>query len=221
MKKARKIEEQENTERWVVSYADFITLLFAFFTAMYAISQVDLGKLERFSGSLKTAFKASDSGSSNALDLSPIQYDYMQIEKDIRSTLEPFLDLGGISIVRVEKGIKVSFGDSLLFQTGSADVRDEAKGMLSAIASIIKRSDYNVIIEGHTDNMPIKSSRYASNWELSTARASSVLMYFINEERIHPARFSVAGYGEYRPIESNISPEGRSKNRRVDIIFHR
>lgn len=221
MKKGRRIEEQENTEIWVVSYADFITLLFAFFTAMYAISQVDLGKLERFSGSLKTAFKASDSVISNDLDLRPIQYDHMQIKKNIRSTLQHFLDLGSISIVRVEKGIKVSLGDSLLFQTGSADVRDEAKVMLSAIASIIKRSDYNVIIEGHTDNIPIKSSRYASNWELSIARASSVLMYFITEEKIHPSRFSIAGYGEYKPVESNINLEGRAKNRRVDIIFHR
>lgn len=106
-----------------------------------------------------------------------------------------------------------------MFDTGSAEIKDEAKKMLTAVLSVIKKIQNNIVIEGHTDNIPIKSAEYHSNWELSTARAMSVLMYLMQEDGIRPERFSASGYGEHRPIMSNATPEGRARNRRVDIIL--
>lgn len=224
MPKRRKTEEEyENPDRWVVSYADFITLLFVFFTAMYAISHVDLGKLERFAGSMQSAFKTSGAVSDKAVieGINPISYDDIQLEKEVRTVFENFdkTVIEGINISRSERGILISLGDSIMFDTGSAEIKDEAKKMLTAVLSVIKKIQNNIVIEGHTDNIPIKSAEYHSNWELSTARAMSVLMYLMQEDGIRPERFSASGYGEHRPIMSNATPEGRARNRRVDIII--
>lgn len=221
MPKKRNEEEHENSDRWVISYADFITLLFAFFTTMYAISHVDMGKLERFAGSMRSAFKATGNVSGKGVieGIRPIPYEDVQIEREVRAAFERFDKIEGIDIVRSERGVVISFGDFVMFDPGSAEVRDDAKQILSAILTIIKKIQNNVVIEGHTDNIPLKNAKYFSNWELSTARAVSVLMYLLQEDNVRPERFSAAGYGEYRPIMSNATPEGRAKNRRVDIIL--
>ncbi len=222
MPRRRKIEEEhENPDRWVISYADFITLLFAFFTTMYAISHVDVGKLERFTGSMRSAFKATGAVPDRGVieGIRPIPYEDIQLEREIRATFERFDKIEGINIVRNERGVLISLGDSVMFDSGSTDIKDDAKQILSAILTVIKKIQNNIAVEGHTDNIPIKGVKYLSNWELSTARAMSVLMYFLQEDGIRPERFSASGYGEHRPIMSNATPEGRSRNRRVDIIL--
>ncbi|MBI4620047.1 MAG: OmpA family protein [Desulfobacterales bacterium] len=223
MRKRRKMEEHDNPDRWVISYADFITLLFAFFTTLYAISNVDSSKLKMFAGSMKSALKATGTNSSAGTTIiegiKPISYADVKLEKDIRKTFEKFGKLEGISISRDQRGVLISFGDSVLFDTGSAVIKDEAEPLLSSVISVIKRAQNNIIVEGHTDNIPIKS-KYLSNWELSTARAAGVLMYILKENNnMSPERFSTSGYAEYRPVTSNVTPEGRAKNRRVDIVF--
>ncbi|RJP55236.1 MAG: hypothetical protein C4549_08665 [Deltaproteobacteria bacterium] len=223
MRKRRKVEDHDNADRWVISYADFITLLFAFFTTLYAISNVDSGKLKMFAGSMKSAFKTTgtdnSAGTTIIEGIKPINYADVRLEKDIRITFEKFGKLEGISISRDERGVSISFGDSVLFDTGSAVIKDEAEPLLLSVISVIKRTQNNIIVEGHTDNIPIKS-KYLSNWELSTARAAGVLMYILKENNnMSPERFSTSGYAEYRPVTSNVTPEGRAKNRRVDIVF--
>ncbi|HET6514365.1 MAG TPA: OmpA family protein [Thermodesulfovibrionales bacterium] len=218
----RRQRDDDHTDRWVVSYADFITLLFAFFTVMYAISHVDTGKLERFAGSMRSAFRATGSGelNTNIIEgIRPIPYEDMQLEKDIRSTLENFVTIPGVTVSRDKRGVRISLGDSVLFDSGTAEIREEAKPLLQSVASVLKRTENAVVIEGHSDNVPVRGGKNASNWELSTARATSVLMALLADHTINPARFSAAGYGEYRPVVSNVTPEGRAKNRRVDIIF--
>jgi chemotaxis protein MotB len=224
MHKKRKIEEEENQDRWVVSYADFITLLFAFFTTMYAISHVDLGKMERFSGSIKSAFKASshegDADKGMVINgIRPINYADIGLEKDALAELKKFGIIEAIAVVRDQRGVLISFGDSLFFESGSADLRRESWPFLSFVATLIKKYHRDIIVEGHTDNLPIHNSHYSSNIELSSSRASRIYSYLVSEEGVDGGQLGIAGYGEYRPVESNATPEGRARNRRIDIIF--
>lgn len=216
----RKREEEDNTDRWVVSYADFITLLFAFFTTMYAISHVDLGKLERFAGSMRTAFKANGAERIITIEgIKPVDYGIFEIEKELKTAMDKFDKIEGITTVVDERGVRLILSESVLFDSGSAMLKDKAKEILSQVVPVIKRVKNHISIEGHTDNIPIKNARYPSNWELSVARAMSVLVYIVDAHKVDPPRLSASGYGEWRPVASNLIPEGRAKNRRVEIIF--
>ncbi|MCX8030432.1 MAG: OmpA family protein [Thermodesulfovibrionales bacterium] len=224
MKRKFKDMHTDNPDRWVISYADFITLMFAFFTALYAISQVDLWKLERFSTSLKDAFKAEETPKVQPTTtiiegIKPIYIGDIQLQRSVQDILNKAGFVEGITITSSTKGVNISLSDFTIFDKGSAKIKEEAKPLLSLVAEIIKNTNHHIVVEGHTDNIPIRSSTYSSNWELSTARASAVIVYFINDHKIPPERFSAAGYGEYKPVASNSTAEGRNKNRRVDILF--
>ncbi len=222
MRKKRTREEPEHADRWVVSYADFITLLFAFFTVMYAVSRVDLGKVELFRGSMQSAFKATGVHPGGAIiieGIKPANYADIGLEKDIRTQFNAFAPIEALAISRDDRGVALSFGDNILFESGSAEIKHEAWPLLAAVASIIKRSQRSVLIEGHTDNIPLRGSRYSSNLELATARAASIFSFLVSEEAVLQDRISASGYGDYRPIASNATVEGRARNRRVDIIF--
>ncbi len=223
IKRAGRAEEPERDDRWVVSYADFITLLFAFFTTMYAISTVDAGKLEMFSGSMRTAFKAAADGRPQQVieGIEPVPPGDLAVEREAREQLGKFAIMEGVTVARDRRGVALRFEDSLLFGSGSADIRRSAGPLLDAAAAVIRQTQGPVVIEGHTDSLPLRGSRYASNWELSAARAVSVLRYFLGEQGLRPERFSASGYGEHRPLASNGTPEGRSKNRRVEILLVR
>lgn len=216
----RKREEEDNTDRWVVSYADFITLLFAFFTTMYAISHVDLGKLEMFTGSMRTAFKSNGAERMVPIEsIRPVDYGIIDLEKELRTVIDKFDKIEGITTLIDERGLRLVLNESVLFDSGSAKLKDRAKEILTGIVPVIKKVKNPITIEGHTDNVPISNARYPSNWELSVARAMSVLVYLIEEHKVTPSRLSASGYGEWRPIASNVTPDGRAKNRRVEIIF--
>lgn len=222
MKKKRAQEEPEHADRWVVSYADFITLLFAFFTTMYAISSVDQGKLARFSGSLKNAFKTSGATVVNTSiieGIRPVNYSDISLENDLRTALNKSDIIEGIVLSLDQWGVLLSIGDELLFESGASEIRPAARPLLATVASLIRQSRRSVVIEGHTDNIPLRSARYSSNLELSTARAARAYSFFVQEESINPEQISASGYGEYRPAASNATLEGRNRNRRVDIIF--
>lgn len=225
MRKKRVHAEEENPDRWIVSYADFITLLFAFFTAMYAISKVDTGKLQMFSGSMRTAFKAAPQQAAPVIEgIVPLPEDTLRLEKDTNRALASLKTPEDISVRREARGVVVSIGDNLLFDVGQALLKDSAAPALSAIASVIARVPNQVAVEGHTDNVPVVSAKaarqkYATNWELSTARATSVLQYLLGNYSLPAERFSASGYAEFRPMASNATPQGRMRNRRVDIVL--
>ncbi|NTW58560.1 MAG: OmpA family protein [Nitrospirae bacterium] len=223
MRRKRKTnEDRDNTDRWVVSYADFITLLFALFTTLYAISNVDQVKLKRFTGSMKTAFKVD---SIEAVDTAVIEgitvpnYADIDLESELRAGFKKFTTMEGIVISRDERGVVLSLGDTLLFESGTAEIRAEARPLFAAVAPLIKQTQRTVIVEGHTDSIPLRNSRFASNMELSAARAAAVFAFFVTEDLVNPDQLSTAGYGEFRPVASNAAPEGRARNRRIDIIF--
>ncbi|MEN2994966.1 MAG: OmpA family protein [Thermodesulfovibrio sp.] len=204
-------EEEENIHRWLISYSDFLTLLFTFFVALYALSSIDIIKAEKMTISLRKVFKVIDE---------PISFEEDRnkaIIEDLRKLLN---DISGVNIRSDARGIVITLPDSLLFSSGSAELKPESIEALIRISEKLKEIPGKVAIEGHTDNVPIKSSIYKSNWELSAARASSVL-HFLLQRGLSPDRFLIAGYGEYKPIATNDTDEGRAKNRRVELIILR
>ncbi|WP_410497400.1 flagellar motor protein MotD [Chitinibacter sp. S2-10] len=242
MARRKRVEEHENHERWLVSYADFITLLFAFFVVMYAISSVNEGKYKVLSNSLVDAFKQPNT-SANFLRMEnqhvmgapqklvvipgptvlPSAGKYQEQAKkmrgmasDLRKSLGSLIDEGTVKVTQSKRGIAVEISDSILFMTGRADLQSDAISALQTIAAQLQGSDNLIQIEGHTDNQPIRGGLFPSNWELSSARAASVVRLF-QESGIAPQRMAAVGYAEFRPVESNDSDESRARNRRVTL----
>lgn len=222
-KTKKKIESKENVDRWMVSYADFVTLLFCFFTAMYAISNVDSGKLQQFVSSMKSAFSGSEKGREFSViaDVKVIMPTDIETETDVREILGTIIkeSNGTVDVKRDRRGVVITVADKTFYESGSATLKDSAFNVLDQIAQTLNTFPNIVRIEGHTDNIPISTKEFPSNWELSAARAINVAKYFIEKHHIDPARISTVGYAEHKPVASNDSPEGRAKNRRVDIVL--
>ncbi|MBB5189305.1 chemotaxis protein MotB [Silvimonas terrae] len=242
MARKKREEEHENHERWLVSYADFITLLFAFFVVMYAISSVNEGKYRVLSDSLVNAFQNNDakpaigaapagkqviapivSHPQSAPTSSPENTKLVEqtrrmsgMADDLRAALGPLIQQGKVRVTQSARGIAVEISDSVLFDTAKAELQTNSAAALRAVAQRLTSTDNLIEVQGNTDNQPIKSPQYPSNWELSAARAASVVRLFA-DTGIAPERMVAMGYGEYRPVEPNDSPEGRARNRRVTI----
>ncbi len=291
MARKPKHEEHENHERWLVSYADFITLLFAFFVVMYSISSVNEGKYRVLSDAIVAAFKDSNKslkpiqigkiarspqsanlefkdtanpisvpegpvkmpsrankteghykedeiefsefpmaderldnlgeGNNGGLDGSNKESASAQLNRlanDVKAAMQPLIDRDLISVKRNKRWIEIEIKTSILFASGSARMQEQSLPVLEALARILRAFPNDMRIEGYTDNLPIKSQIYPSNWELSAARAASVVRLF-ESEGIAPERMAAIGYGEFRPLVSNDTPEGRIKNRRVVVVI--
>ncbi|MCL2161299.1 MAG: flagellar motor protein MotD [Betaproteobacteria bacterium] len=236
-------EEHENTERWLVSYADFITLLFAFFVVMYSLSSVNEGKYRILSNSLMQAFRSASVNVEGrqivpppvvvpANPIVPIKRPDMQgrsarestarkmrdMASEIRRVLEPITGDGKVRVTEGAFGVTVEINASVLFSTGEAVLGSEANAALRAVAGVIAEAEFPIMVEGHTDSNPISTQRFPSNWELSSARASSVVRLFI-ENGVSPGRLTAAGYADQRPIADNDTDAGRARNRRVAIML--
>jgi chemotaxis protein MotB len=217
-----------NHERWLVSYADFITLLFAFFTTMYAISTVDARKLSTMVDSMQVAFD-SDGRPRLSPDAAPTKAPppaaaaartTEQRERELARRLRERLDATAVNVEIDRRGIVVSIREAGSFPTGSAELSAVARQVLAELADTIGGdAAMKLRVEGHTDDVPIQTGRYASNWELSTARATSVVTYLAQQVGIAPERLSAAGYGEFHPRVPNASDDDRARNRRVDIVI--
>lgn len=220
--KKKKHEEHENHERWLVSYADFITLLFAFFVTLYSTSSVNEGKYRAVSDSAEAAFNPSNL-KSKKIDIGPSMQasdkKNYQVEKivAIRGVLKQLQEKEKIQVFQDKRGIIIRITDTAIFNSGSADIRNEAMESVDGLTKVLYGMTEHIQIEGHTDNIPIKSPIYPSNWELSSARATSIVRRFITDG-IDPKRLTAIGYGEYRPLTDNDTEENRIKNRRVDIV---
>lgn len=240
MARKKKHPEHVNHERWLISYADFITLLFAFFVVMFAVSQVDTKKLGRFSESFNEAleWKVFDAKSGNGLmpekksaagaDDGKGKGDRLVsattpggqelLKREVEKELRKAPKLQDIRILALRGEIVLRLPDKLLFESGGTSVRPDGEEALRIIAGILKTKGFRIRIEGHSDDIPIKNIRFHSNWELSAARAASVVTYLIDTCMLDPVRLAAAGYGQYHPIAKNDTPEGRALNRRVDIV---
>jgi chemotaxis protein MotB len=224
----RKYDSNINHERWLISYADFVTLLFAFFTTMYAISTVDAKKLQDMVESMQAAFDANKLPTpkkTNATPAKPLKVptpDQQALEA-LKVRLAERLKLqiagGQVGLEVDPRGLVVSIREAGTFGVGSAELSDAARSVLGEVADALADVDHPVRIEGHTDDVPIRTAKYKSNWELSTARATNVVSFFVEDRGLPPSRFSAAGYGEFRPRAANTSGANRAANRRVDIVI--
>ena len=250
----RVIEDPVNHERWLISYADFVTLLFAFFVVMYSISQVNESKYRVLSDSLTDTFNSNRGSPEKSLD--PIQIgvearsnpihlidledpaiankdqnageavEPSEVAKDpfveiTESVEELFGELVGSKLINIrgnEEWLEIELSSSLLFTSGDAQLSVPALEILAQIVGVVKTNSNPIRVEGFTDNVPINNARFPSNWELSAARSAAVVQLFV-EEGIAPERLAAIGYGEYQPVDTNETPEGRNRNRRIVLMI--
>jgi len=201
-------------DRWLLSYADLMTLLFAFSLTMYAAAE------ERSATAVPLRQPAGqpvavvppmlDTTSASAWD--PLQ-------DRLAHDLAEAIGARRLELIRDARGLVVSMPDDAAFSTGSAEATSEARKLIATVGETLRNAPNRIRVEGHTDNRPIRTVKYASNWELSTARASAVVVYLITEAGIDASRLSAAGYGEFHPLNANDSDEHRARNRRVDLVI--
>ncbi len=227
MKKRRQHDSRGGHDRWLLSYADLVTLLLALFTTLYAASSVDAGKLAPLQTSLREAFDAPpvmETRNPRGAIVPPVTVVNAQAMQDdlelrlMKELAEP-LQLQRVAIHRDARGLVVSLPQEAAFATASTDVSSEARELIGRVAAAVAPTANALRIEGHTDNVPIRTARYSSNWELSTARASAVVAFLVESARFDPARLSAAGYGEFHPQVPNDTPEHRARNRRIDVVI--
>lgn len=215
------IEKKINHERWLVSYADFITLLFAFFVVMYSISAVNESKYRELTETLGAAFSSSDFVEKNTNSPAiPELADLSDISDQLATALAGDVGNGTASISKSEEWVEIELNANVLFRSGSANLQAEAQTVLSSVADLLKEYDNAVVVEGHTDNVPISTQAFSDNWALSAARAVSVVNALAKND-VNPLRLSAVGMGEFRPLEANDTEEGRAKNRRVVLRVSR
>jgi len=254
-RKHKKHEKEPNHERWLVSYADFITLLFAVFVVLYAMSQTDKKKVEEVMQSLRESFGTAKSHAANKVNvmesldmrvipslrtesasMGPVQPQLKlnkagkerkhADEKDfkkIKISIEAYLIKHGmqdkVDLEISRRGLVISLKEAGLFDSGSAFIKLSSYPLLAQIAESLANFNNPLRVEGHTDNLPMVSNTYQSNWELSTTRATNIVRHMISYYKFDPEKISATGYGEFRPIEDNGTSEGRAKNRRVNIVM--
>jgi chemotaxis protein MotB len=255
-RKRHQEEEHENMERWLVSYADFITLLFAFFVTMYAISRVDEQKmgsavesLQRALGSLiavqithkdagvldfnkapideeAQAMKVkSDGTGADAAEVAQFEALAEDLHKEVKKVLEEAAGKAGgaqasqIKYLIDRRGLVIRVPENFFFQSGQASIRPEFLPVLDALGHSLEKIPNQMRIEGHTDSVPIKTLFFPSNWELSTARATTIVRHLLANHKIDPNKICATGYAEFRPIAPNGAAEGRMQNRRVDVVI--
>ncbi|WP_448506829.1 flagellar motor protein MotD [Immundisolibacter sp.] len=260
MARKSKHEEHENHERWLVSYADFITLLFAFFVVMYSVSSINEGKYRVLSDSMLASFRSPTKSlmpiqvgniakvpSGYAVELPPMatnrvvdktprgqagggkgkdagsggaeaaQAALHQVANDLAQAFESLIAQDLVAVREGRLWLEVEIRAAVLFDTGSAQIKSGALPVVDQVVNILAGIHNSVRVEGYTDNVPISGGQYRSNWDLSAARAGS-MVHRLLERGLDPLRLSLAGYGEYRPIDDNASEAGRSRNRRVVLV---
>ncbi|MGE4232932.1 MAG: flagellar motor protein MotB [Bacteriovoracia bacterium] len=245
----KKHPEHVNLERWLVSYADFITLLFAFFVILYATSKTDAAKFKAVADSIKAAFSADfvdQAGKSGGKTLNqfdetlplgglvmdmpmgktnikvPDNAELKRLADILEESLSYELGITDIAekmqLIYDDRGLVVRLTAKGFYEPGSAIVRKDSLPMLDQMAKVLKTVRKQIRVEGHTDNSKPGNGKFQTNWELSTARAAWLVRYLIKKFHFNPKQLSAAGYAEYRPVASNDRPEGRERNRRIEIV---
>lgn len=214
-------EQDSAIERiWTIIYSDMITNLMLFFLMLYGLSRMTGDARSEIMKNMQEKFRGKADVEARAQKVLKNMN-----EEDAAAKVTSAMEKQGVneytSVEINEKQIKITLTIPVLFASGDAMLTDQAKKVLAGVAKAIGSVQNKVVIEGHTDNMPIKSAKFRSNWELSVARAYSVVDFFVTERKLDPGRFIVAGYGEYKPVADNKTPEGRAENRRIGILMVR
>ena len=242
MKRVRNTKPEENAgggdADWLCTFNDLVTLLMVFFVLLFTMSTIDTKKMSDFQYALQSGLgvlREGDRVSVSVKEHQPVQdmshvltqaegeVEGVEGDSDKRISLEYALRVFGpnlgVHVTYTHKGARLFFDDYLLFELGKAKIRSNGLPVLDKLAAVIKSTPYKARVEGHTDNVPIRTKQFPSNWELSIARAVNVVKYLADAKKIDPGRLSAVGYGESRPIGPNNSPASRAKNRRVEIVL--
>ena len=246
MRRRRRSEEGAHHERWLVSYADFMTLLFALFVVLFASSHHDKMAIQKVSSAVKSGFRelGSFSGSNSTVDVSPSDIsrvgsvlsptetggarpsivagnagiDVLELQRKLNKALGKEIERQEVGLRMTPEGFVISLHELGFFDSGEARLLPGAAEKIKRIAGVLMQYGLDMRVEGHSDNVPIHNAAFRSNWDLSTARAMAVAMMLLNDSGFDPKRMSIAGYAEYHPAASNETAEGRRANRRVDIV---
>jgi chemotaxis protein MotB len=241
MSRRKKKEEHVSHDRWLISYADFITLLFAFFVVLYASSQMDKHKMGNLANSIQTAFQelgVFDASSSRVakgdsrpasvadvnaikdmLNPNPFAKQVKALQSELETALAPEIEKHTVTVQANREGIVVSLRETGFYESGSANLRPSSTESIDRLAAVLQAHTEALRIEGHSDNQPIHNARFDSNWELSTARAADLVKLLITRYNFDPARLAASGYAEFHPVSPNDTPDGRARNRRVDVVI--
>jgi chemotaxis protein MotB len=238
MRRRKKHIAHVGHDRWLVSYADFITLLFAFFVVMYSTAQVDKKKVNKLATAIQVAFQQLGVYPiADMSDMVPVDQsvaipqnvaivpaipdenrDLTELRKELEQALAPEIARGEVEVKGSHEGLVISLREAGFFDSGSAGVKVGSQPAFSRMATLLGERQFNLRIEGHTDNVRIHNTQFTSNWELSTARATEMIRLLITKYSFAPQRLSAGGYGEYHPIATNSTEAGRALNRRVDVV---
>jgi chemotaxis protein MotB len=214
---ARQTRGRASADRWLISYADLVTLLLAFFATIYAVSDLDAAKVSPAASAIRRALGSPDARQAAG----PERADRPatpSLDERLADVLADEIARGRVEVLSAEGVLVVSLPEAASFASGSAELNPEARVVLERLGPLLAASGRLVRVEGHTDDVPIASPRFSSNWELSTARASAVVALLI-DEGLAPARLAAAGYGQFHPRRPNDSEEARAVNRRVDVVL--
>lgn len=248
MSRRKRREEHTSHDRWLISYADFITLLFAVFVVLYATSQVDQGKkMVQLGAAVQAAFRQlgtfpgtdpnskvyheqamGSAGNGLVIDAAKVDKksglidgappDLAKLQQQLQSTLGDEIRNREVEVRMSSEGLVISLREMGFFPSGQAQMFSTALPKLARIAKLLNKDGFGIRVEGHTDNVPIHNSAFKSNWELSTTRATEVVGLLVTNDHLDPRRLSVGGFAEFRPVADNQSAEGRQMNRRVDLV---
>jgi chemotaxis protein MotB len=224
-------DDKLHSPAWMVTYGDMMTLLLVFFVLLYSFSVMDLDKFQGFISALQSRLGVLDGGTTISED-SLVSKGSMgekfnpatqQVYAKVMGEMNQFINEQGlkdmVSMEITKRGLVIRFTGQILYELGKADIKPGGEKILDKSASIIKDINNEIMVEGHTDNLPIDNDEFPSNWELSTARATNVIRYLIAEKGLNPSRISAAGFSEYRPLYPNDTIEHRAKNRRIEIVI--
>ncbi len=229
----RKKRKRPDATNWLTTYSDMVTLLLCFFILLYSFSALDVEKFRQFVASFQgqgildrgstpldedTLPPPADNEDPSDIE-GPFWDDLGSMIGYIKDFLEKHEIDGVVHVYREERGVLIELRDHVLFDSSRADIRREGVVLLDTLTLLFEEMPNSITVEGHTDNIPINTVEFPSNWELSSARASRVVRYFTEIKGLEPTRFAAAGYGEYHPVESNLTAEGRSRNRRVVLVI--
>ena len=215
-------DDDKTASTWLATYGDMVTLLLCFFVLLYSFSTIDAMKFKQVSLSLQSALGGILVGGTSLGPEEDLSGDSLQMEKafvDIEQYIKQNDLQNAVEVAYEERGLVIRFMDTVLFNPAKAELKPESLRILDKLVQVLQQVPNQVAIEGHTDDLPIRTAEFPSNWWLSTARANKVAEYLIYEQGIAPARISVVGYGEFRPLVPNTSTTHRAKNRRVEILI--
>lgn len=205
------------SERWLFSYADFVTLLFALFVVLFATSHHNQSELRRLSGAIHSGFQSM--GARPVPEQSQSVLPAAELTRQLRSVLGDSFEKQEVSFQQASEGFAISFRELGFFSSGQANLLPGAAEKVIAVGEILRAHGYTLRVEGHSDDQPIHNATFHSNWELSAARAMTVLLLLVDQAQYDPTRISMAGYGPYRPVADNSTQDGRRRNRRVDLVI--